>query len=366
MNSIPKGMAIIFVVIVVVIPILCMALFERVPPMDIGVRQALLGGGGITKEDKLTGTYLGITGIHKWHYLPRRTHFLHFTQGSSSQDSIFTQRGVETTMFHPPMELRTKDNNTITLDVTVPYKIIEGEGWMIVDEARLQQYRGLVKRTVENVLRAELPQLSSEDLQSTDKRVARATDVLPMLNAQLAEFHVQAEFILIRRVQFAAEYESKLQEKQYFTQKALLNSALALQANEERVTNSIEKQIGAKIKAETGDWDIRIQEKRSEYEVKIAVVEAAATVYESRVRAEGDAELVTLEAEGQLAVDKAEALRNELRNAILNSTGGHIFLALEAASNLNVREITLNSNDPRVPLMIDIGAMSKMLVGEVP
>jgi len=154
----------------------------------------------------------------------------------------------------------------------------------------LEQYRDLVKRTVENVLRAELPELTSEDLQSTEMRVFRAGAVLPLLNAQLAEFHVKADAILIRRVQFASEYESKLQEKQYFTQKALLDSALALQANEEQVTNSIEKQIGARIKAETGGWDIKLQEKRSEYEVKIAEVDAAAMVYGTRVRAEGDAE----------------------------------------------------------------------------
>lgn len=363
MRGLPRGLAII-ILIVVVLPVVSMVLFERVPPMDIGVRQAMWGGSGLSQEDFTTGTYLGVSGVHKWHFLSRRTHFLHFTQGGSSQSSVRTERGVETTMFYPPMELRTKDNNQISIDVTVPYHILPGEGWMIVKESRKDQYRGLVKRTVENVLRSELPELSSEDLQSTDKRLAQAEAVLPSLNEQLKEFHVEADSILIRRVQFESEYEAKLQEKQYFTQKALLDSAFALQADEERVTNSIEKQIGAVIKAKTADWDKRLQEQSSDYEVKIAVIDAGARVYESRVRAEGDAEQVRLAAEGQLAVDKAEALRNELRNAILNSKGGRIFLALQAADNLRIPKIVLNSNDPRVPSIIDIAEMSKMLVGE--
>jgi len=94
MTKFPRGLAIIFA-IVFVVPVLCMAIFERVPPMDIGVRQAMWGGSGLAEEDFTTGTYLGITGVHKWHFLPLRTHFLHFTQKDSSQKSIFTERGVE-------------------------------------------------------------------------------------------------------------------------------------------------------------------------------------------------------------------------------------------------------------------------------
>ena len=60
--------------------------------------------------------------------------------------------------------------------------------------------------------------------------------------------------------------------------------------------------------------------------------------------------------------DQAEALRNQLRNEILNSKGGSIFLALEAAENLNMRQVMLNSNDPRVPLVIDLDEMARLLM----
>lgn len=354
------------VVLVVVLPLASMLVFERVPPMDIGVRQSLWGGGGISQQDFGAGTYLGVTGVHKWHYLPRRTHFLHFTGGRTNRGAMssFTERGVAVTRDEPPMELRTKDNNQTSIDVTVPFKIIEGEGWKIVDRGLKTQYFDRVKSTVENVLRAEISQLGSEDLQSTELRLARASEVLPILNKELAEFHVQAEAILIRAVSFPPEYEAKLQEKQFFTQKALLDGALALQAEEEQVTNSIDKQIAAEIKAKREDWNKRLQEETSRYEVLIAEINAAAQVYESRVRAEGDATKVALEAEGQLALDQAAALRDRLRNEILNSEGGSIFLALEAASNLNVPKVMLNSNDPRVPVLLDLQEMADLLLGQ--
>lgn len=356
--------------IVVAVAVLAVMLFERVRPMDIGVRQALLGGGGLTERDFTTGTYWGITGVHRWIYLPRRTHFLHFSDAQEQRGhdllQSLTERGAQTTRFFPPMELRTKDNNQTTIDVTVPFRIKEGEGWQIIDRGLRAGYYDRVKSTVENILRAELSQLSSEDLQDTDKRLQRTGEALPILNRELANFHVVAEAILIRRVSFPPEYEVKLQAKQLLTQQALLDGALALQAGQEQVTNSIEKQIEALIKADRAEWDKRLQELRSDYEVRIATIRAEAMKYESRVKAEGDADKVAAEAAGQLALDQARALRDELRNAILNTRGGRIYLALEAASNLRVPKVTLNSNDPRVPLIIDLGELAGLLVGGDP
>ncbi len=354
------------VTILVVLAVGCMLFFERVQPMDIGVRQSLWGG-GISQEDFTTGTYLGITGVHKWHYLPRRTHFLHFTGAASGRGINSTgqgSHGLASTMWNQPMELRTTDGNLTTIDLTVPYRIIEGGAWKIVSDGIKADYTENVKSKVESVLRSKLSKLTSEDFQSTEKRLLRAAEVLPLLNETLAEFYVQADTILIRRVSFGNQYEGKLQEKQFYTQKALLDIALTGQADEEKVTNSIEKQIEAEIKSKTEEWNKTLQEERSRYQVLVAEVAAEALVYESRVRAEGEAESISREAAGQLAVDQAEALRNQLRNEILNSTGGSIFLAMEAAQNLRVREVTLNSNDPRVPLVMDLAEMATLLMSD--
>jgi regulator of protease activity HflC (stomatin/prohibitin superfamily) len=352
------------VTLLVVLAIGCVVFFERVLPTDLGVRQSLWGG-GITEEDFTTGTYLGITGVHKWHYLPRRTHFLHFTGSGGrrgAQPPGLSEHGLPTTMWNPPMELRTRDGNLCTIDITVPYRIMKDGAWRIVSDGIMADYTENVKSKVESVLRAKLSKLTSEDLQNTEKRLERAAEVLLDLNETLAEFYVQADVILIRRVAFPVQYEAKLQETQYYTQKEQLDVALTAQADEEKVTNSIEKQIEAEIKSKDAEWNKTLQEESSRFEVMIAEVEAGAKVYETRVRAEGDAEAITQEAEGQLAVDQAEALRNRLRNEILNSTGGSIFLALEAAENLNMRKVMLNSNDPRVPLVLDLDEMAKLLM----
>ncbi len=350
-------------VVVIGLPIVFQLFFIRIHPMDIGVRQARWGGGGIEFTDFTTGFHIDIVGYHRWYTLPRTTHFLHFNADTGARGSRTPTGPRNTTTWAAPLELRTKDQNQTTIEVTVPYRIIPGKAHMILKDGYRNAYRSRVESTVLSELRTELSELSSEDLQSTDMRLARVEELLPELNVRLAEYHCVAERILIRRVSFPPEYEQKLQSKQYITQLAELDGAQALQANEEQVTNSIERQIGAEEKRQNADWDLKIQEEKSKYEVLIAEIHAEAAKYEAQVRAAAEATQVSHEAEGQLAIDQAEALRNELRNDILNSRGGDIFLALEAASNLRMPKIVLNSNDPRVPIVLDIDAMTKLLLG---
>lgn len=346
-----------FVVLLILTPILLAVLFKRVPPATIGVKQYMWGG-GIVEDDFPTGFHLGVSGYHKWYMLPAKTHFIHFTQSGA-----IGRKTSETDSFNTPLNIRTRDNNLVSIDVSVAYQIREGEAHSIVSNGLTQRYRERVKSKALSVLRAELAQLSSEDLQSTEVRLTQVEQTLPVLDAAFAEFFCTAEAILIRRISFEAQYEAKLQEKQYLRQKANLDGALTLQAEEEKKVNLIERQIQAAELGLTQDWEKRIQEKKSEYEVLIAQIDADARIYEQRTLAEGEAGRVIAEANGQLAIEKAEALRNQLRTEALNSEGGAILLALDAARNLNMPNVTLNSDDPAVPLVLDLNQLTQMLIG---
>ncbi len=345
-----------FLVILVLVPIFFALFFKRVPPATIGVKQGMWGG-GIVSQDYPTGIHLGISGYHKWYFLPRKTHFLHFTDSRRTSTS-------NTDSWYPPLEIRTTDNNNVTIELSVPYHIVPNEAWSIVSSGLTHAYRERVESIVESLLREELPKLTSEDLQVTDERLARVSDALPELNRQLAELHCKADSILIRRIGFPTEYETKLQEKQFLRQKANLDVALTLMAEAQKDVNLIERQIVAAEMAKTQEWDKRIQERTSENQVKIATIRANAEMYSRRAKAEGDADRVILEAEGGLAVEKSEALRNELRTVALDSKGGAILLGIEAAKNLRVPSVTLDASNPAVPMLMDLEALTRLLVGK--
>ena len=344
-------------IVVVVFPVVFAVFTQRVQPYEIGVKQNRWGAAGILEEDFGTGFHLAIPGYHLWHFLPRQTHFIHFTSDQSAS-------GREFDIWTTPFGFRTKDANNVSIELSVAYRVIPEEAHQIVANGLKGAYRGRVKLTVEGELRSELAQLTSEDWQITDKRIELVDKILPSLNLKLAKYHCRAETILIRAIAFQTDYESKLQEKQYLRQQGLLDNALTLQANEEKAVNEKEKQIAAAELAANQDWEKKLQEERSRYEVLIAQIDADASVYASRTRAEGAALKKIHEATGQLALDKAEALKKELRTDALNSEGGRILLALDAAQNLSIPSVTLNSDDPAVPTVLDLDALTRMLVGE--
>ena len=346
----------IILILLILAPLMFAVLFKRVPPATIGVKQNNWGG-GILLADYPTGFHLGISGYHTWHFLPAKTHFLHFNDNRGDHVDTMTDSWAA------PLEIRTTDNNVVTFELSVPYRIREGEAHLIVSDGYKADYRGRVASVVNSVLKLELPKLTSEDLQLTDIRLDRVMRTVPVLNEKLAEYHCEVETILIRRLRFQTEYESKLQEKQFLRQKALLDAAQTRVAEEEKIVNLIEKQIVAAELTLTQDWEKRIQEKKSEYDVMIAGIVAEAEVYASEARSEGEAERVILVAEGRLALERSEALRDELRTSALNSDGGRILLGLDAAHNLRIEKVTLNSDDPAVPIVLDLGALTRMLVG---
>jgi hypothetical protein len=61
-----------------------------------------------------------------------------------------------------------------------------------------------------------------------------------------------------------------------------------------------------------------------------------------------------------LAVEGGKRLRLEA----LTSEGGRIWLAREAAKQLKVDQVWLDSRDPNVPSMLDLDEMTNLLLGE--
>ncbi len=339
-------------------------IFNRIPPAVIGIKQVVFGPGqGIVEEDYSTGIVLAIPGYHRWYSLPRQTHFLHFT-GETRLRQNRSALGIED--WQPPLDIRTTDNNNVGIDASLTYRIKPGEGYKLVQDGLRTFYRDRVRSAVLDVLRGELAKLTSEDLQIPANRIERAKQTLELLKTELVKFHVVPESLLIRAVRFLPEYEKKLQQKQLLRQESKLEEALTSQAVEDQKVQTQIRKITAAVLAKERDWDLTIQKEMSDFEVQIATIMAAADLYDKTTRAEGGAERDIAIANGTLAVEKANALRDELRNTALDSPGGRILLALTAVENLNMPEVILNSDDPAVPMLLDLSQMTRLFVGGSP
>jgi regulator of protease activity HflC (stomatin/prohibitin superfamily) len=335
-------------------------LYERIEPGQIGVRQSMWGSGGVLAEDFQPGFHWGVTGMHKWHLLDRRTHFLTFSEPRGQSGYSRAHRNAQEEL---PLEIRTSDNNPVSVDVTVIYRLVPGEAHLIVAEGQKMTYMERVASTVRGVLREELAKLVPEDFVDTQIRLDLADAALPILEEALASYHIKPDVILIRAVRFLDSYEKKLQAKQLTQQLSELAKSKRKVEDELKVTGTIEKITEAMEKETRAEWDKKLQTASSGNQVVVAGILAEAKIYDNQVRPRADAYYEINVAEGKLALDQAEALRDRLRNEALDTAGGRILQARTAAENLQFDSVTLNSNDPSVPSVIEIDKLVKLLIG---
>ncbi len=324
--------------------------FERVPLGAIGVMQEQWGDGGIVAHDFEPGLHRSWRYFESWHRLDGRTHFLCFGFKSDGCDL-------------PVLDLRTKDGNEVKVSATVPYHIKRGEGWQLVRDGLKSSYASLARTTVESVLMQEFAHLSTSDFTDTDLRLARCSEALPRLNALLAPYHLEAETIQMHQTQFWIEYEKKLQSKQLTHQEAL-DAGAAAEVEEERRRETLANEIDNEEKKVRAQFDNDIETANAEAQLAIAKTKSDARSYDVVTRAKADADSAKEIAAGDLAIDKAEALKDELTHKVYDTSGGRILLAREAATNLRITHVTLDAHDPRVPNVLDLDAMVALLVGK--
>jgi hypothetical protein len=332
---------------------LCAVAFTRIPPGLIGVRQNNWGG-GIDARDYSAGLRFGLKGVHSWHLLDARLQTLSF--GPQKRDEGD----------RPSLEFRTKDNNMARAELSVSWRIRPGSGNALVQEGLERNYRPRVQSAVEDVLRRELGTLSSEDWFSSEARQAKENEILPELEAAFAPFHVQAAGLYVFDVVFSGDYERKLQEKQVSWQRGLLKEA-ELQADKARAeSEKIAKETSLAESEQKALFKKQSQELASKNEVELAVIKARGELYDKDARAQADLSYERAVAEANLALEQAKALGTRLRLAALDTPGGRIHLAQQAAQNLKVKSVTLDSSAPGSPSLLDLDAFVELLLGKEP
>lgn len=303
----------------------------RIEPWEIGVRRSLTGG--ITEEDFGLGYHFSLPLIQSFYRLPRTLQYLSYNDDDADADAH-------------TLEVRTKENNLLFVDVTIPWRIKDGGAWRIIREGFIDSYPAKVQSTATGVLREGLAALTNVDVQQTDKRIATADAILPRLNTALEQYHVVADRVVIRAIRFRPEYEQKLQDKQHYVVQGRLDEARRQESVAVQETDTYEKNIQKKINLKREEWNEKIESLKTKYELEIAALEAEAEQYDKKRRSEGDAFYSEARAEGDLAESKAEALGERLKSAALASQAGRTYSAITAAKNFKLGSFQLNSNDP--------------------
>lgn len=378
--------------------------FSRVDPGEIGVRRSAVGG--VEEGDLAPGWRVRLPGLHKLTYLPSSYFFLDYLpEPGATQEAL---------------QIRTKDNNTVTLDVSVPVRIKPGHAYKIVKDGNHVRepngrfrYMRLAEQTAVSVLREELAALDSVGFYSTERRVAVQDHALALLNTGLEPLHLEAQAILIRAVRFRPEYEQQLQSIQLNEQNKLLDHAREKLAAEQQKLDNYNQGTAAQASAREQDWIKRQAELERAYQLgalgitdttpgavraalaaltpeQLAEVKArgAAAIgiddpalltdayligiknlqaetleYKNRVAAEGEAVAGRLEAEGDALLARVQGEYEAKLNALLGSPGGRAFVAWQAAANVTfASKLTFSSQDG-VPSVLRLRQFAEQFMG---
>jgi regulator of protease activity HflC (stomatin/prohibitin superfamily) len=373
----------------------------RVKPGDIGVRQS--AASGVYKDDLGAGMHWRIPGLHKIITLPSGYTFLDYASDEPSGG----------------LSIRTKDNNTVQIDVTVPIRIRRGEAHSIVREGNhvkdgnRYRFEKLAAETTVSVLREELANLTSVGWYSTDKRLEISQKALEMLNEQLKDLHLEAQTVLIRSIKFRDEYERQLTQIQLNEQNKLLDQARQKVAAQQQILDNYTQGSSALASAKEQDWVKRQAELERAYQVGFIVsddskpgaarkalaamtpeqvtalkteaakvfgldgpesvtdayligiknIQAETLEYKNRVNAEADGISARLEAEGDAMVAKVQGEYESKLNALLSSPAGRAYVAWNAAANVSFSQTLTFSSQEGIPSVLRLRRFAEQFMG---
>ncbi|MEM1448617.1 MAG: SPFH domain-containing protein [Planctomycetota bacterium] len=321
-----------------------------IEPTEIAVVQDNWGA-GVVPRDRGAGRLFALPGRAVVHRLNRRTQFLRFGMKSEGNDL-------------PSLELRSPEGLEIRASVTVPYRIAEDRGHRLVSEGRRTTYAIAARAAVERVLLEELAKLGQDDWADVDARRTVLDGAQGAIAEALEPFHLTPLGVHLTAAWFPPMYEVELQAQKLLEQRILTDEMLA-RLDEGQHELLVERESIARSETElSATYDFEIEQERLGLEADVIAVRQEVDAYRFERRTESNNLYRKAVAEGALAIDRAEALRERLVNEALETDGGRLLLARDAAKKLRFKSVSLDANNPAVPSVLDLDGLARLLIGD--
>lgn len=323
-----------------------------VPVGVIGVRTqeyAIFGEKGVVQKDFGPGFHRNLGPIDSWVLFDSTVQTLEMTR----EPEQGSQRGRD------DVQVQSADGYAVSVDITAKYRIKVGKAHKLYgDTGSGTKYKTIVRNESQQACIALFGLMKTEEFYDPERRRATAAEVKQRLIASLADNHVEVIDVLIRDVRFDPEYEHKIRRKKLADQEVELNKSMARAATMRGKTQVIKAESERKVRVIQKEKEAALVEMEAQTDRDIAKIRADYERYATEKRADADLAAAEKEARGKLLVKKAEAEGERLRNEAMQGAGGSIIVALEAARNLNLADVTISTVDID---LLDVDAMATKL-----
>ena len=315
-------------------------------PLDrVGVKQNLLGK-GVIEEDYLPGYCLVIPGLQRLFLMDPtiQDYTMAPEVGIPTERSLFSGPQLHFARGEP-IDLRTQDEFTVAIDITVLYRIRPGAAHQVLVEIGSgHRFHGILEQQARKIIWEVLAKLSCPDFYNAEKRAAQAELTRDELNRALAGYHLEVLAVLIRDITYQEEFEQKLLAKQLIDQGQLLAKAQEQVEQAKERTQMIEKQTSATVLAIEAELEKERKTLIAKTDAEIAQIEADANFEAQKVIAEAESYKRQQTAAGELAKTTATAVGDKAIAAAYEGSGGELYLAKQVLENIEIGDIELNTN----------------------
>ncbi len=222
-----------------------------------------------------------------------------------------------------PAHIQTSDGFFVDVDVSIVYKIVDP--YLVFTKlgpGRAFEDSGIVPRA-EPVLKQALGELTTEEFYNSPLRAEKAARAKKILNAELEQYGLTADHVLVRYFRYTEEIQKNIEEKKLKDQLVFKNQAEGRAATEGANLKKIIQEGEATV-------DIKLQEGRS---------------YVTRKEAERDLYVRKKKAEADLLVKLADAKRTQLRNDAFQGAGSDRMVGLKMAEVYKGLEVIILPSD---------------------
>ncbi len=323
-----------------------------IPIGVVGVRTqeyALFGKKGVVQQDFGPGWHRDLGPIDSWVLFDSTVQVLEMTR-DPKRGSV---RGRD------DVQVQSADGYAVSVDVTVKYRIMTGKAYKLYqDTGSGIKYKTIVRNEAQQASMGLFGQMKTEDFYNPQERREKAREAKGLLEESLTDNFTEVIDVLIRNVQFDPEYENKIRRKKLADQEVELNKSMARAAQMQGKTQVIEAETQKLVRIIRKEKEAELIRMQAETDREITKIKADYDKYATEKEADADLIAAQKGAEGQLLVKKSEAEGERLRNRAMQGVGGSTIVALEAAKNLNLVDVTVSTMDID---LLDIDGMATRL-----
>jgi len=234
-----------------------------------------------------------------------------------------SERGKAEQSVRPPLNIQTSEGYTVTVDLSVAFRIEDPYKVMTVAGPGRLYEESLVFPRAEQILRKRLGELDAEQFYDVKLRTARVQKAIEEMNAELLPTGVRVVQVFVRKYIYDARYQQAIEQRKIQDQTVFKN-----QAEAELATATAERDRIAAV----GAASVKVELARGEGEKK-------------KLEAEGDLYTRKKHAMGELAVQLAEAEGTRLENEALRGVGAENLVGLKMADVLKGTRIIVVPTD---------------------